>query len=236
MEPIKISAKNIAATALEDFCPRCYWIKLHAPKLPWQSFPGIFSSIDAYTKNCIHYIISKRVEGRPDSLPAWMQKIGDVASYETVPHWSKNTYHDEKSNITLSGVPDDIFVLSDSSRAIIDWKTAKITNTQDKLLPLYNVQLNVYGILCGTKETKLYLVYMEPQTDKSVIGNNIINNGFSMEFHAAVVKVENDRSLVRQALTITREIYEQPTPPNPMAGCKDCASLDGLINMIQGRE
>jgi len=51
MENLKISAKNLGATALEDFCPRCYWIKLKmGNRLPFQSFPGIFSSIDSYTK------------------------------------------------------------------------------------------------------------------------------------------------------------------------------------------
>ena len=36
MEQIKISAKNLGQVALEDFCPRCFWIKLKmANKLPW---------------------------------------------------------------------------------------------------------------------------------------------------------------------------------------------------------
>lgn len=60
MEQIKISAKNLGQVALEDFCPRCYWIKLKTSnKLPYQIFPGIFSSIDAYTKKCAHALIEK---------------------------------------------------------------------------------------------------------------------------------------------------------------------------------
>jgi len=54
-EPLRISAKNIGALALPDFCPRCFWLKLKARnRLPFQIFPGIFSSIDAYTKRVVH--------------------------------------------------------------------------------------------------------------------------------------------------------------------------------------
>lgn len=68
MEQIKISAKNLGAVAMPDFCPRCFWIKLKtANKLPWQIFPGIFSSIDAYTKHCVHAMI------KLPTLPGWLK-------------------------------------------------------------------------------------------------------------------------------------------------------------------
>ncbi len=57
-DTIKISAKNLGYTALADFCPRCYWLRIRlSHKLPYSTFPGIFSSIDAYTKSCVHHII-----------------------------------------------------------------------------------------------------------------------------------------------------------------------------------
>ena len=46
-KPIRISAKNLGAVAMPGFCPRCFWIQMHAEGLPYQIFPGIFSSIDA---------------------------------------------------------------------------------------------------------------------------------------------------------------------------------------------
>ena len=43
---IQISAKNLGALALPAFCPRCFWIRMKCGgKLPYQIFPGIFSSI-----------------------------------------------------------------------------------------------------------------------------------------------------------------------------------------------
>lgn len=234
MNQIKISAKNLGYTALESFCPRCYWIKLKTSnKLPWQTFPGIFSSIDAYTKHCIHHIVDIAGEGIAFDLPEWMKVMGNIRHYETVPHWSKIRYEDSKSNIILSGAPDDILICEDGSKVIPDWKTAKHTNTQDMLLPLYVVQLNVYAILCGDTATALYLVYMEPVTEKAAASNNIIDVGFKMGFSAVVVPVENDRSVVRKALTVTREIYEMEKPPDSRDGCKDCASLEKVMGLLK---
>ena len=48
---IRISAKNLGQLVLDDFCPRCFWLKLKLGfKLPFQIFPGIFSTIDSYSK------------------------------------------------------------------------------------------------------------------------------------------------------------------------------------------
>ena len=51
---LRTSAKNLGELALPDSCPRCFWLKLRARQLPFQIFPGIFSSIDAYTKRVAH--------------------------------------------------------------------------------------------------------------------------------------------------------------------------------------
>jgi hypothetical protein len=230
-EPIRISAKNLGQTALEDFCPRCYWIKLKTNfKLPWQSFPGIFSSIDAYTKLCVHHIIDCI-----NPKPNWLQKMGDVIGYDKVPHWSKNTFYDEKSNITLSGAQDDILVCRDGSKIVPDYKTAKHTDSQDKLFPLYEVQENVYSVLAekdGRPPVKLFLVYMEPCTDQSYAVVNNTDHGFLMEFSAVVVPVTRDRGVVRKALNVTRELYELQSPPAAREGCKECAALDKVMGVL----
>lgn len=230
--PIKISAKNLGYTALADFCPRCYWIKLKTShKLPWQTFPGIFSSIDAFTKHCIHYMVDN------GPTPEWMMSgIGNVAKWKLVPHWSKNTFYDPKSQITLHGAPDDLLVLADGTLAIPDYKTQRWTDNQDKLFSLYAVQSNVYNILMtqDTKvDAKLFLVYMEPDTAAASACNNIITNGFSICFNAKVVPVEVDKGMVRRSLTLTREIYEMEKPPDSRAGCKDCLALENVIELLK---
>ena len=230
MEPLKISAKNLGAVALEDFCPRCYWIKLKLNnKLPYQSFPGIFSSIDAYTKHCVHHIISGELQ------PEWMQKIGHIVGWEPVPHWSKSKFLDEKTGVTLSGVPDDIWIKSDGKKVIPDFKTAKHTDAQDKLFPMYEIQANVYSLLLD-REAELYLIYMEPITEAKAACENITDTGFRMRFDAVVVPVINDRRIIRAAFNLTREIFELAAPPSGRSRCKDCEALDKIIGMVSSSE
>lgn len=231
METLRISAKNLGYTALADFCPRCFWIKLRTShRLPWQTFPGIFSSIDSFTKHCIHYMIDN------GPTPPWMMEIGNVAKWNPVPHYSKNTFFDPKSNITLSGAPDDLLILADGTLVIPDYKTQRWTDNQDKLFSLYAVQSNVYNILMtqDTKvDAKLFLVYMEPDTAAASACNNIITNGFSMCFNAKVVPVEVDKGMVRRSLTLTREIAEMLKPPDSRSGCKDCDNLDKIMELLK---
>lgn len=232
METLKISAKNLGYTALADFCPRCYYLRLKMNfKLPWASFPGIFSSIDSFTKHCIHYMIDN------GPTPEWMMDgIGNVAKWNPVPHHSKNHYFDPKSNIILTGAPDDLLILADGTLVIPDYKTQRWTDNQDKLYNLYAVQSNVYNILMtqDTKvDAKLFLVYMEPDTAAASACNNIITSGFSMCFNAKVVPVEVDKGLVRRSLTLTREIAEMEKPPDSRIGCKDCQMLENVIELLK---
>ena len=241
LEPLKISAKNLGAVALADFCPRCYYIKLKMNnKLPWQSFPGIFSSIDAYTKKAIHHIIdssnaheSRQIKSNSSywEYPSWLKEMGDIVGYEAIPHWSKNLYTDAKTGIILSGVPDDIFVRRDGSKITADWKTAKLTKNQDVLMPMYAVQINVYDILMNYN-SDLLLIYMEPLTSPEDACDSFIDCGFSMDFSATVVPVKRDRSIVRNALNITKDIWMMDKPPSGRSGCKECESLDKIIGLL----
>ena len=48
---IKKTDEKPGIFTIPDFCPRCFWIKLHMRfKLPFKISPGIFSSIDSYLK------------------------------------------------------------------------------------------------------------------------------------------------------------------------------------------
>ena len=228
LSPLKISAKNLGQVALADFCPRCFWLKIRMNfKLPFSSFPGIFSSIDSYTKKSIHHIIDS-----VNPKPTWMQKIGNVAGYLPVPHFSKSKFFDEKSGITLTGIPDDIWILDNGIKVLPDFKTAIYSETQDKLLPMYRIQNNVYSVLIE-KTAKLYLIYMEPDTKQETACSQISDTGFKMCFDATVVPVDNDLKKVRDALIITREIAEMQQPPSGREACKDCSSLDSLIGLLK---
>ena len=67
-------------------------------RLPYDVFPGIFSSIDAYTKRMVHGWFDEH-----GSAPKWLDGMGDLTGYEDPPHWTKFKVVDERHNILLRG-------------------------------------------------------------------------------------------------------------------------------------
>ncbi|HUT44502.1 MAG TPA: hypothetical protein VMW95_09210 [Desulfobacterales bacterium] len=229
MEQIQISAKNLGAIALDDFCPRCFWIKLHTKKLPWQIFPGIFSSIDAYTKKVAHAWIDN-----PGKRPKFIDDLG-------VTGWRKPLWHNKSKidipefGITLTGVADDIWLLGEKGIHIPDAKTARYTDAQDKLIPMYKVQLNGYAKIysgLGENVTGLSMIYMEPLTDELAAIGGAYPDFFKMQFDPKFVPVEVDIESLDPLFAKTREIFDGPIPTQ-RNGCKDCEALSEIEGLIK---
>ena len=238
LEQLRISGKDLGTVALPDFCPRCFWIQRNAPSgLPFQIFPGIFSSIDSYTKHVVHEWFD-----RHKTAPEWLADLGPLSGYLDPPHHSKFRFLHAATNILLTGSPDGLFVLPDGSRMIVDYKTAKYSGTQDKLFPIYETQLNAYAVIaesCGfAPVSKLALIYTEPLTDKKVASMDDINrkDGFLMGFSAKILPVKLDREIIEPLLARTRAILDLPSPPNGRRGCKDCEKVDDLVRTVRNRE
>ena len=234
-EPITISAKNLGGVAMPGFCPRCFWIQMHAKGIPYQIFPGIFSSIDAYGKRLVHGWFD-----RHKSAPPWLSQLGNIKSYANPPHYTKFSILDRQSNVILRGTPDGILVMQDDSHLIVDYKTAKFTAHQDELFPMYEVQLNAYAVIGEQKGfapvSGLALVYTEPVTDNATAAKdaNLTEAGFLMEFSAHIRPVDLARGRIPLLLAKVREIFERKSPPEPREGCKDCALLQNLIYLAGG--
>jgi len=232
---LTISAKGLGELALPDFCPRCFWIKLKVGnKLPFQIFPGVFSSIDSYSK---HLVISwfERHKGPP----IWLEGLGYITDYTKSPHYSKFYIMDKATDITLRGSPDIIFNKKDGSYIIADFKTAKYTQKQDELLPMYETQLNAYALI-GSQQgispvSSLALIYTEPVTDETATARDDHHHetGFIMGFSAHIEQVALNPGSVQALLTKTREIYELATIPPYTDGCKNCQCLEGLLEIVR---
>jgi len=231
MQPIRISGKNLGALALPDFCPRCVWLKVRCgDKLPWQIFPGVFSSLDSYQKkvtNC-HY-------ERHGRTPQWLgKKLGQPIS---IPHHSIFRIIDNETNILLTGVPDEILRRKDGTLTILDYKTARFTDAQDNLLPMYRTQLNAYAVVAERiglgRVTGLALVYYEPVTDLTVdeVDTILADDGFSMRFQAKILPVELDPESITPLLQKVRDIYDLARAPTGLEGCKDCRMLNALMKV-----
>ncbi len=230
---IRISAKNLGEVALPNFCSRCFWLKRRVANLPFQIFPGIFSSIDSYTKKTIHGWFDNLQE-----MPSWLRNLGNLVSYYPPLHYSKFNMVDTATNILLTGSPDDVFTREDGSYVIVDYKTAKYTGNQDHLFPIYEVQLNAYAMIgeqFGLKPiSDLALIYMEPMTNDEEANDDMNRraNGFAMSFSASIHMVQMNTAIIPPLLQRVREIHDLEVAPSGYNGCKDCESVNNLVAAI----
>ncbi len=230
---IRIPAKTLGGVALPDFCPRCFWIRLRVnDKLPFQIFPGIFSSIDSYNKRIVH-----RWFDRHGGPPPWLAALGNIVGYREPPHFSKFNLVQEDFNILLTGAPDAVFIREDRSHLIADYKTSKYTGAQDRLLPMYRAQLNAYALIgdqCGLKPVSgLALIYMEPVTDDGATDQdaNHREDGFILGLSASIIPVSRDARTLHPLFAKIREIHDLAGAPAGRSGCKDCGLLDQLLHV-----
>lgn len=231
--PTRISAKTLGSLALPGFCERCFWIEMRFEgRLPFQIFPGIFSTIDSYSKRLIQGWFDRH--GGP---PPWLSGIGKIKRSVNPPHYSKFNALDDETSILLTGTADAIFELDGGSHAIVDYKTAKFTATQDELFPMYEAQLNAYAYIgerCGWGPvSKLALVYTEPVADDSAVRDerHVTEDGFLLGFRANILPVAIKPRLVPELLQRARRVLDSTTPPIGRPGCKDCDSLARLLSL-----
>ena len=236
-ENIQVSAKQLSELALPYNCRRCFWIKAKLKgKLPYQSFPGIFSSIDSYTK--------KMVKGwfdRHGKAPEWMSDLGTLKEYINPPGSRKFFIDHEETGLKLAGTPDAFFIDEYDKLLIIDFKTSKITTGQQKLMPLYELQLNAYAMIAKKKAPEfgltelqgLFLLYTEPLTDGEVLSVDEMHGdeNISMAFKAVTVPVDLNEEKVHVLLGRAAEILASPEPPKSRRGCYECERVRGLTEL-----
>jgi PD-(D/E)XK nuclease superfamily len=235
MNEIRISASKLAGVAVADFCERCYWLRLHlSHKLPFESFPSIFTEIASYTKDIVHSWLV--VHGMP---PTWLSNLGRVVYSCEPPHWSKFQTVDEIYDIRLTGEADAIFQCADGSYVIVDYKTVRFNDEEDrKLRPRYKLQLNTYARIAADRGfapiSHLALVYMEPAASGDAINDceNCREDGFVMAFRARVEPVQLDDGLLANAMARTREIFELTHAPDDNPRCDNCKRVVHLMEQL----
>ena len=204
---------------------------MHVRPLPWQGFPGIFSSIDRFTKQVILAHLQ-----REGVLPRWLSGIGEVTEHLDPPHWSKFQATDDSTGVTLRGEADAVFVCSDGTCAIVDYKTSRYNPDNRSQHRVYRAQLNAYAWIAGRLDfppvSRLALAYMEPATgDEDIQSQDAIDDvGFALTFRPRIVEVDLDPDrLIPPLLRRAAAIHASATPPEPRSNCRDCAALEGLL-------
>lgn len=233
---ITISAKDLGELAQDGFCPRCFWLGRHLD-LPFEGgFPGIFSSLDSYTKA----VVNERIR-RGAGLPTWLSHIGKVKAV-TEPNYRK--FRTTLDGATITGSLDAILHMESGSFVILDYKTARAPKPDllDELMPIYQIQLNGYALIAEalgmSPVEKLALVYFEPPDPKdktafhATAESHTTDTGFAMPFAPHVEWVDKDLERVRGLLREADKIYQLAQPPVGVVGCADCARLKGVIEAV----
>jgi hypothetical protein len=201
--------------------------------LPYQKFAGISMILDAYTKkvtrsHCEHL----------GMVPAWLQPLGIIDKPVPIPHHSRFFYLDRETNIHLSGSPDEMFLMKDTTFSIIDYKTAKFSANQNSLHPMYQAQLNGYALIAEENGynpvSQIDLVYLEPQSEVGDNLKSVLNNeGFCLPFKSRIVPVElNSQETIKPLLKQARNLFDMQSLPEPRQGCKDCQMINDLVNLF----
>jgi hypothetical protein len=234
-EPIRISGKDLGQLALPAACPRCFWLSRKVSRFPYQIFPGIFSSIDSFSKKVVHGWFD-----RHNGAPPWLAGLGDVRSYLAPPHHSQFQFVHGETGVCLTGAPDAVFTRPDGSLVIADYKTSRYTPTQSKLLPMYAVQLNAYAVIAQhvgwPRVDTLALIYTEPVTDHATAeaAANQRERGFAMPFTAHIEHVPLDPQRVFELMRSAAELCRAETPPRSRHGCPECARVREMIDLLGG--
>ncbi len=216
MDGFTISGKDLGALALVDACPRCFWVRRHCA-LPYQIFPGIFSSLDSYQKKVTAL-----------GMPHWLTAVG--VSGDVLPSTSSKVFRTVIDGVTLTGVPDEMVRLANGTLVILDYKTARFTANQDTLLPMYATQLNSYALIATAlgmgAVSQLLLVYYEPKTDTV---DTVAEDGFTMRFTPHLLEIPIDADGVVDLLKKAKGIWMLSEPPVGREGCGDCEKVRGLV-------
>ncbi len=236
LEGNKLSAKTIGELAMPDFCPRCFWIRMRlGNKVPFKTPPpGIFSSIDSYTKRYFEQLLGS---GR---LPSLVPELSNASGI--VKQRMPDLRHDySEGTVFLTGIPDAIFSNKDSSYTVADYKTARFTEAQRSMLPIYEVQVRAYAAMAKEAGLKplnsLLLIYLEPLTGDDSIADDIDKNlpgtgQLSLRLQPFVHSIKQNEFQVIRLLESADRILRLSEPPEPYGGCQNCRALKNLNNLI----
>jgi hypothetical protein len=246
MEAIRINARDLGQVLLDNFCERCFWFAKKFPlgqNHPFASpMPSIVSQADTYIKRVVNTHLQET-----GSLPSWL--ISELkGSFLRLNFQSVRRVNPAKWQIRLFEAPcvlvgeaDAIWEFPDGSWFIADYKMASMTQTQERLLPLYQAQLNAYAYLAQRLQRKtiagLALIYFEPEHNTHAIADPDLlqrtMRQLMLGFRCTIVPVDSQTTgwvedLCRQVF----RILSSSTPPTGRQGCQGCQALSGWLESI----
>jgi len=224
-EPYTISRSKIE---LFTQCPRCFYMDvrlgLGRPSTPPYT---LNSAVDSLLKNEFdllrkkgekHELMEKyAIDCVPFDHPDLPQWRGEVKAYEGA------LVTDEKSNLTINGLVDDLWQDKNKNLVIVDYKatsSAKEISLDDEWKQSYKRQMEVYQWIFRR------LGFQVANTGYFVFANAIKNlpkfDG-RLEFAMSIVPYTGNDNWVPLTLLEIKETLNSPKLPNPALDCEYCA-------------
>ena len=170
--------------------------------------------------------------------PGWLAPLGELKGYKDPPSAQKFRVPVAEHGILLTGAPDAIFERADGTLVIADYKTSRFTPHQDRLLPVYRVQLNAYAYIARklgwAPISTLALIYTEPVTDDASAVRDAARreDGFAMGFAARIFELERDANMLAPLFAQAARIHALEGPPAAREGCGDCAHFEKIRGLL----
>jgi CRISPR/Cas system-associated exonuclease Cas4 (RecB family) len=230
VKQFRISAKNLAQLNIDNTCERCFWnLARLRHRVPFNIFPGIFSTFDRIQKTLVENGLENTGQ-----FPKWLGEMADASGIADTP--PRLEYVHQGTNIVLVGVPDHVYEWSDGSVSPVDYKTARFSNGQDALKPLYEAQLDAYSFLlevkCRLTSDRGALVYFEPKGEAVTL----TKEGFTQPWIVHVVGIEVSGERTKELLARARDIYDLDIPPDSRAECPDCDLLQKVLAVTKRQQ
>lgn len=223
-EPFTISRSKIE---LFYQCPRCFYMEckmgLARPSTPPYTLNNAVDSLlksefDILRKTGEKHELVKKygIDAVPFSHPDLPQWRGEVTAYVGA------LVTDEKSNLTINGLVDDVWVNPEGELIMVDYKatsTTKEISLDDEYKQSYKRQIEVYQWIFRK------LGFKVSNTGYFVFANAIKNlpkfDG-KLEFAMSIVPHQGDSKWVDLTLLEIKECLESDTIPNPSPECDYC--------------
>jgi hypothetical protein len=234
----RISAKNLGLLMLPYFCACCFWLELKFwnKKVPFRFPPArLINSLDRFQKKMVE---SYFVENA--AFPKWLGKFAEAVDYYEV---KKLRIEDEDTGLIVTGIPDLIVDFMDNKYGVVDFKTAPYQDGQDKLKPMYHVQVNAYAYLLNISEgmsvSKGGFAYFEADTGQLGCEPHelVTEDGHTLPFKVTVEEIElKPAAIVHKLLNQVKKIYDLDEPPASKEGCPNCVRLAEYVELITGKK
>ena len=181
-------------------CPRCFW-RAHVAGIsrPRGIFPGLPGAIDKIVQKETTKYAGK---GKPKWLAPWTN--------EGIIRPGTKRLVLKGDDYIVTGIYDDLLVMGDESVIIIDYKTAARPHSEGDTKQYYQLQLDMYALLCeanGLKPAEVgYIVYTTPNLLRRYVQDfnrdRLIDIFFKVTHVPLKVSAQRGKDTIRVALNI----------------------------------